>query len=66
MNPLFDLLEIERTNGQSVPYLGFVELKISFSKEFLGVCDGGIERTVDLVRSRFYWPKMAKDVEEKI
>lgn len=26
----------------------------------------GIERTLDLARSRFYWPKMATTVEEKI
>ncbi|XP_049334999.1 uncharacterized protein LOC125802000 [Astyanax mexicanus] len=26
----------------------------------------GVERTLDLVRSRFYWPKMAIDVEKKI
>lgn len=26
----------------------------------------GIERTLDLVRTRFYWPKMAMDVEQKI
>lgn len=26
----------------------------------------GIERTLDLVRSRFFWPKMANDVEQKI
>uniref|UniRef100_A0A8C6TAT6 Gypsy retrotransposon integrase-like protein 1 n=1 Tax=Neogobius melanostomus TaxID=47308 RepID=A0A8C6TAT6_9GOBI len=26
----------------------------------------GVERTTDLVRSRFYWPRMATDVEEKI
>ncbi|KAK7877074.1 hypothetical protein WMY93_032212 [Mugilogobius chulae] len=26
----------------------------------------GVERTLDLVRSRFYWPKMANDVETKI
>lgn len=26
----------------------------------------GLERTLDLVRSRFYWPKMAADVEKKI
>uniref|UniRef100_A0A669EDN0 Gypsy retrotransposon integrase-like protein 1 n=2 Tax=Oreochromis niloticus TaxID=8128 RepID=A0A669EDN0_ORENI len=26
----------------------------------------GLERTLDLVRSRFYWPKMATDVERKI
>uniref|UniRef100_A0A3B3HLU8 Gypsy retrotransposon integrase-like protein 1 n=1 Tax=Oryzias latipes TaxID=8090 RepID=A0A3B3HLU8_ORYLA len=26
----------------------------------------GLERTQDLVRSRFYWPKMAADVEAKI
>ncbi|KAK7881018.1 hypothetical protein WMY93_030607 [Mugilogobius chulae] len=26
----------------------------------------GIERTLDLVRSRFYWPRMAMDVEKKV
>lgn len=26
----------------------------------------GIERTLDLVRARFYWPKMAVDVEQKV
>ena len=26
----------------------------------------GIDRTLDLVRSRFYWPRMAVDVERKI
>lgn len=25
-----------------------------------------IERTIDLVRTRFYWPKMAADVEKKV
>ncbi len=26
----------------------------------------GIDRTLDLVRARFYWPRMAADVEQKI
>lgn len=26
----------------------------------------GIDRTLDLVRSQFYWPKMSADVEQKI
>jgi len=26
----------------------------------------GIERTLDLARTRFYWPKMAADIEHKI
>ncbi len=26
----------------------------------------GLERTLDLVRSRFYWPKMAADVEQNL
>lgn len=26
----------------------------------------GLERTLDLLRSRFYWPKMADAVERKI
>lgn len=37
MKSLFDFLEIEGANGQSVPYLGYVELNINFPKEFLGV-----------------------------
>lgn len=28
--------------------------------------DMGIERMMDLIRSRFYWPKMSMSVEEKI
>lgn len=26
----------------------------------------GMERTIDLVRTHFYWPRMAMDVNEKI
>ncbi|KAL0186035.1 hypothetical protein M9458_017705, partial [Cirrhinus mrigala] len=26
----------------------------------------GVDRTLDLVRARFYWPKMVKDVERKV
>lgn len=26
----------------------------------------GVDRTLDLVRLRFYWPRMAADVEQKI
>ncbi|KAK3558685.1 hypothetical protein QTP86_023232 [Hemibagrus guttatus] len=26
----------------------------------------GVDRTLDLVRNRFYWPKMASDVEQKV
>lgn len=26
----------------------------------------GVERTLDLIRSRFYWPRMATDVERKV
>ncbi len=33
---LDNLLEIEAANGQAVPYLGFVEVKISFPRDFLG------------------------------
>ncbi len=35
--PLKALLEVEGANGQSVPYLGYVELTLTFPKEFLGV-----------------------------
>lgn len=39
---------------------------VPFTKLHDSVGHLGIERTVDLVRQRFYWPRMALDVEEKI
>lgn len=36
IHPLNELLEVEGANGQSVPYLGYVELTITFPKEFVG------------------------------
>lgn len=36
VKPLNDLLEIEGANGQSVPYLGYIELNITFPPDFLG------------------------------
>lgn len=33
--PLYDLLEVEGAAGQSVPYLGYVEMSVSFLKDFL-------------------------------
>uniref|UniRef100_A0A3B1JYN6 Gypsy retrotransposon integrase-like protein 1 n=1 Tax=Astyanax mexicanus TaxID=7994 RepID=A0A3B1JYN6_ASTMX len=36
MNPLGDLLEVEGANGQTVPYLGYVDLSITFPEEFAG------------------------------
>ena len=37
IKPLSDLLEVHGANGQCVPYLGYIELNITFPKEFLGV-----------------------------
>lgn len=37
MKSLNDLLEVEGANGQAVPYLGYVELNLTFPKEFLGI-----------------------------
>lgn len=36
MKSLNDLLEVEGANGQTVPYLGYVEMSLTFPKEFLG------------------------------
>ena len=36
MKLLNDLLEVEGANGQAVPYLGYVELSLTFPQEFLG------------------------------
>lgn len=35
--PLNDLLEVEAANGQDVPYLGYVEVNITFPKSSLGL-----------------------------
>lgn len=36
LNPLHDLLEVEGAAGQPIPYLGYIELCITFPKDFLG------------------------------
>uniref|UniRef100_A0A3B3I4L9 Gypsy retrotransposon integrase-like protein 1 n=1 Tax=Oryzias latipes TaxID=8090 RepID=A0A3B3I4L9_ORYLA len=36
IRPLFDLLQVEGAAGHLVPYLGYVELTITFPKDFLG------------------------------
>lgn len=37
IHSLNNLLEVESANGQSVPYLGYVEVTITFPKDFVGV-----------------------------
>uniref|UniRef100_A0A3B3DXT9 Gypsy retrotransposon integrase-like protein 1 n=1 Tax=Oryzias melastigma TaxID=30732 RepID=A0A3B3DXT9_ORYME len=37
IKPLHDLLEVEGAAGQPVPYLGYIELLVTFPKDFLGV-----------------------------
>ena len=34
IKPFSDLLEVQGANGQAVPYLGYVETKIHFPKQF--------------------------------
>ena len=36
IHPLHNLLDVEGANGQTVPYLGYVELSITFPREFVG------------------------------
>ena len=36
LKPLCDLLEVEGAAGQSVPYLGYVEMTVRFPKDFVG------------------------------
>nr|XP_061828743.1 uncharacterized protein LOC133614632 [Nerophis lumbriciformis] len=36
VKPLNNLLEVEGANGQSVPYIGYIELGITFPAEFVG------------------------------
>lgn len=37
IKPLHDLLEVEVANGQSVPYLGYIEMTVGFPQALLGV-----------------------------
>lgn len=37
IKPLHDLLEVEGANGQSVPYLGYIEMTVVFPPALLGV-----------------------------
>ncbi|KAK0132637.1 Paraneoplastic antigen Ma1 [Merluccius polli] len=37
IKPLHDLLEVEGANGQLVPYLGYIEMTITFPNDFIGV-----------------------------
>lgn len=36
VKPLCDLLQVEGAAGQEVPYLGYIEMTITFPKEFIG------------------------------
>lgn len=36
IHPLGDLLDVEGANGQLVPYLGYIELSVTFLKDFVG------------------------------
>lgn len=36
IHPLGDLLDVEGANGQLVPYLGYIELSVTFPKDFVG------------------------------
>lgn len=36
IKPLYDLLEVEGANGQLVPYFGYIEMTITFPKDFTG------------------------------
>lgn len=40
IEPLYDLLEVEGANGLPVPYLGYIQITITFPEQFLGKeCD---------------------------
>ena len=58
----------KRSSGEVVSQLvlpkEFREIVLKAMHDDLGHL--GVERTVDQVRSRFFWPKMAKDVEQYI
>ncbi|XP_058494566.1 uncharacterized protein LOC131465683 [Solea solea] len=58
----------KRSSGEELAQLvlpsGFKELVLKATHDDLGHL--GIERTTDLLRSRFFWPKLACDVEQYI
>ncbi len=37
LKSLDELLQVEGANGQTVPYLGYVELTLKFPRQFLGI-----------------------------
>ncbi|KAL6459833.1 hypothetical protein MHYP_G00315920 [Metynnis hypsauchen] len=37
IKPIHDLLEVEGANGQLVPYLGYIEMTITFPRDFIGI-----------------------------
>lgn len=37
IKPLYDFLEVEGVNGQPVRYLNYLEMTVTFPKEFMGV-----------------------------
>lgn len=36
IKPLIDILEVEGANGQLAPYMGYIELDVTFPSEILG------------------------------
>ncbi|XP_072569287.1 uncharacterized protein [Paramormyrops kingsleyae] len=59
----------KRTLGDSTTYqlvLPFDLRAIAMESLHDNMGHMGIERTLDLIRSRFYWPRMATDVENKV
>ena len=59
IKPLDDLLEIEGANGQEVPHFGYVQLDISFSKEFVG-------QEIKIPTLALVVPNMREGVQEQL
>lgn len=59
IKPLDDLLEVEGANGQEVPYFGYVELDITFPKEFVG-------GEVEVPTLALMVPNMRENAQEQI
>lgn len=59
IRPLDYLLEAEGANGQEVPYFGFVELDITFPREFVG-------QEVEIPTLALVVPKMREEAQEQL
>lgn len=59
IHPLDDLLDVEGANGQFVPYIGYIELSVTFLKDFVGT-------DIEVNTSALVVPHLRSTVHEQV